>query len=87
MKYGIAITLMLALAIPSSIQTAEAGRAERAFKGKILILKRRPPMRFKSQSAFVRFLRKNRINCLYCSEITVVPKSFIKKLFHCVFLW
>ena len=41
---------------------AKRSRVERSFRGKVVILKKRPPMRFKSQGAWISFLRRNRMS-------------------------
>lgn len=49
--------LVLAFVVPD---LADAGLVDRKFRGQIVITKKRPPARFKSQGRFVSWLRRNR---------------------------
>jgi hypothetical protein len=49
---------------PTVVQAGNA-RVERAFRGKVVVMKKRPPARFRSQGAFIRFLRSHRVKHLW----------------------
>lgn len=57
----IASSLGLLAALLLTAVPADAGRVERIFRGKVVVLKKRPPFKFRSQGHFVSFLRKNRL--------------------------
>jgi hypothetical protein len=61
---GLVGAILLALPAP---REAEARRSavERRYAGKVVLLKKRPPMRFSSQSAWIRFLRVNKMKYVW----------------------
>lgn len=56
--------LLVSLVSPPEAQ-ARKSRVERLYKGKVVILKKRPPMRFKSQGSWLHFLRVNKIQYVW----------------------
>ena len=59
------LTLAACLLLSSPISAKGASRVERTFKGKVVILKKRPPMRFKSQGAWIGFLRRHKTTMIW----------------------
>ncbi len=57
---AILIAISACLIIPDFADAKRASRVERKFRGKILILKKRPPTRFKSQGAWIGWLNRHR---------------------------
>lgn len=57
------ITLLLLAAAP--VDAKGPGRVHRAFRGQIVLLKKRAPMRFRSDGAFASFLRGNRLKHIW----------------------
>ena len=57
--------LLVGLCLLMLGEVAYAGAVERVFRGQVIITNRQAPARFRSQGAFVHWLRKNRIKSVW----------------------
>lgn len=59
------LLVLLAIALLPMSTGAENTKVERTFRGKIVVLKKRPPMSFPSQAAWIKFLRSNKMDHIW----------------------
>jgi hypothetical protein len=65
---AVALSFGVLVACLGELGATAANSVERAFAGQILLLKKRPPGYFKSQSGFIQFLRSNSISTISENE-------------------
>ncbi len=76
------LSVLVAVIFLVAVGDVVAGKVENIFGGKVLLLKRNPPMHFKSKGGFVKFLRNNSVKTVYENEDhtwTFQTMAFFKK--------
>lgn len=76
---AVLVLVAASLVVPETTEAKGPSRVERTFRGQIVVLKKRPPSRFPSQAAWIRFLRANRMKHIW-------PHKKYKKLWKFEFM-